>query len=142
MHSNKTMTRDPERTIADPKRLVADQQLSIEDKLSLLESWQTDLIELQRATEESMGPANVSPGANAAKLASVTQAIALGPARLASVRTLGGGVICASAVRRGWFVDDAQPGTLSECLSALRGNPIRPECCRAWHPDSPGDVAA
>ena len=77
MHMNRNLALDPERTFVEPKRLIADKELSDGDKLALLESWQADLIELQKAAEENMGPANVSPGENAAKLASVTEAIAI-----------------------------------------------------------------
>jgi hypothetical protein len=76
MHLSKNLTRDPEKAFAEPSLLVENDGLTDAEKLTLLESWQADLVELQRATEENMGSANVTPGTNAVKLAKVTEAIA------------------------------------------------------------------
>lgn len=78
MDSNhRALRRDPERTFTEPRLLVENDELSASEKLAVLESWQADLIELQKAAEENMGSANVAPGTSAAKLAKVTEAIAL-----------------------------------------------------------------
>lgn len=82
MDSHSNLSRDPDRTFSEPRLLVESQELTATEKLAVLESWQADLIELQKAAEENMGSANVAPGTNAAKLAKVTEAIALMKERL------------------------------------------------------------
>lgn len=77
MDTHNHLSRDPDRTFSEPRLLVENQELSAAEKIAVLESWQADLIELQKAADENMGSANVAPGTNAAKLAKVTEAIAL-----------------------------------------------------------------
>ncbi len=77
MDHQQNLPLDPERAYREPRLLVESDELSVRDKLSLLESWRTDLIELQKAAEENMPSANVPPGTTAAKLAEVNTAISI-----------------------------------------------------------------
>jgi hypothetical protein len=68
--------RDPELEFGDPKRLADDVLLSAREKLAILVSWQSDLIELLRAEEENMPSVGAAPGTTAKKLSEVTAVIA------------------------------------------------------------------
>jgi hypothetical protein len=56
-------------------RLVESDELTDMEKLKILESWQMDLIELQKAEEENMPGGSEDPGDTARKLEAVTAAI-------------------------------------------------------------------
>ena len=58
-----------------PQDVLDDHALTLEKKLIVLESWQNDLLELQRADDENMTGATVKPGQTAKRLAEVTKAI-------------------------------------------------------------------
>lgn len=78
-------TRNPEQEFESPMHLVESDELTATEKIKILESWQMDLIELQKAEEENMpgGSEDKDPGDTARKLAAVTAAIE-------SVRAAGG----------------------------------------------------
>jgi hypothetical protein len=61
---------------SDPREVIDSSDLSDPEKIRLLESWQSDLIQLLKAVEENMPSANSQPGETAARLAQVTAAIA------------------------------------------------------------------
>jgi hypothetical protein len=69
------LIRDPERSCREPASLVQRRDLSMQEKLVVLESWQADLIELLKAVEENMSDMRPDRGDSAAKLAEVTAAI-------------------------------------------------------------------
>lgn len=69
------LIRDPERAFEEPRELIERSDLSTNEKILVLESWQSDLIELQKAVEENMISDNRNPGETAARLAQVTAAI-------------------------------------------------------------------
>lgn len=68
-------TRDPETEFNDPRQLVESTSLTATEKLKILESWQMDLIELQKAEEENMSNGSTDTGSTAKKLAEVMEAI-------------------------------------------------------------------
>ena len=68
-------TRNPEQEFGSPMQLVESDGLTDTEKLTILQSWQMDLIELQRAEEENMPNESDAPGDTAKKLAAVTKAI-------------------------------------------------------------------
>jgi hypothetical protein len=70
------LIRNPEGTFDAPEDVVKCDDLSIEAKIVVLESWQADLIDMQKAVEENMESEFLEPGETAAKLAQVTAAIA------------------------------------------------------------------
>jgi len=61
---------------SDPRDVIDSEDLSDPEKIRLLESWQSDLIQLQKAVEENMPSVDSPPGETAARLAQVTAAIA------------------------------------------------------------------
>jgi hypothetical protein len=71
------LIRDPEGQLGEPVKLVERSDLTNREKLVILESWQADLLELQKAAEENMASVNRDPGVTAARLAEVMAAIAL-----------------------------------------------------------------
>ena len=71
------LNRDVEKEFIEPKFLIERQDISPEEKLSLLENWRADLLELQHATEENMPSANVRAGGTGHRLAQVAEAIAV-----------------------------------------------------------------
>jgi hypothetical protein len=60
---------------ARPQDVVNDDALTLKKKLVVLESWQTDLLEMQRAEEENMIGTSSKSGQTAKWLAEVTKAI-------------------------------------------------------------------
>lgn len=64
-----------ERERSDLSALMDRSDISPREKLRRLESWQSDLIQLEKADEENMPRANGKPGETAAMLAAVTAAI-------------------------------------------------------------------
>jgi hypothetical protein len=68
-------TRNPEQEFGSPMQLVESDGLTDTEKMTILKSWQMDLIELQRAEEENMPNDSDDPGDTARKLAAVTAAI-------------------------------------------------------------------
>ena len=78
------LIRDPDGRFRNPVELLERSDLSDEDKITILQSWQTDLIELQKAVEENMQNATGDSGETAARLAAVTAAIAEFRERFAS----------------------------------------------------------
>ncbi len=53
LKKSRTMT-DPKSLFKEPRYVVANQELSDQEKITILENWKLDLIELQKATEENM----------------------------------------------------------------------------------------
>lgn len=68
-------TVDPDEQFTDPAELTERQDLTNEDKIKVLESWQSDLIQLMKAVEENMPGDGSHPGDTAARLAKVTAAL-------------------------------------------------------------------
>lgn len=68
-------TRDPASHFGDPFEIVDSNEISRADKITLLESWQADLIELQKASEENMPSAGTATGETAENLARVHEAL-------------------------------------------------------------------
>lgn len=68
---------DPELEFGDPKSLAMNRDLSLQEKLEILESWRLDLIELQRADDENMQGREAGLGSPAKRLADVSAVIAL-----------------------------------------------------------------
>lgn len=73
--TNQTMTGNTGVGFARPQDIVNDDGLTLEKKLLVLESWQTDLLEMQRAEEENMIGTTSKSGQTAKWLAEVTKAI-------------------------------------------------------------------
>jgi hypothetical protein len=48
------LTRDTERLFKEPGRILENDELTLADKIRVLENWKADLLELQRACEENM----------------------------------------------------------------------------------------
>jgi predicted Ser/Thr protein kinase len=69
------LTRDPEASFDSPREVIERKDLSNREKIVVLESWQADLIETQKAVEENMTSEMLEPGETAAKLAQVIAAI-------------------------------------------------------------------
>jgi hypothetical protein len=69
------LVRDPQGTFSEPRRVVENQELTAEQKLTILKSWQLDLLELLRATEENMPSADRQPGEVAEELRQVNDAL-------------------------------------------------------------------
>jgi hypothetical protein len=67
---------DDFRQFDDPRELIERKNLSDEDKIKVLQDWQSDLIQLQKAVEENMPSISCEPGETAVKLTQVTAAIA------------------------------------------------------------------
>ena len=67
---------DDFRQFDDPRELVECEDLSDADKIKVLQDWQSDLIQLEKAVEENMPSINCEPGETAVKLTQVTAAIA------------------------------------------------------------------
>jgi len=76
INSAHTLTRDPEGTFREPNALLERTDLDLSEKLVILQSWHADLTELLKATEENMASASPEVGANATRLAQVSNAIA------------------------------------------------------------------
>ncbi|MGD8324380.1 MAG: hypothetical protein PVF50_08430 [Gammaproteobacteria bacterium] len=76
------LIRDPEGRFSDPRRLLEREDISPNDKLLVLQDWQTDLLELQRAADENMPSAQASPGETAEKLSEVNKVIGVVRARI------------------------------------------------------------
>jgi len=70
-----TYTRNPEQKFESPRDLIQSDELTDTQKRKVLESWQTDLIELQKAEEENMPGRSEDPGETARRLSEVTAAI-------------------------------------------------------------------
>lgn len=68
------LIRDPQSEFHEPADIISRSDLSSQEKLTVLESWQADLIELQKALDENMSGTG-EPGETATKLAQVTAAI-------------------------------------------------------------------
>jgi hypothetical protein len=68
-------TVDPDEEFSDPAELMERQDLSNEDKIKVLESWQSDLVQLLKAVEENMPGGGTAPDDTAARLARVTAAL-------------------------------------------------------------------
>lgn len=75
MNKIDALIRNPDREFVDPSELLERSDLSVKEKLLVLRNWHADLIELLKATEESMGSAEPQAGENAAQLARVAAAI-------------------------------------------------------------------
>lgn len=73
--TNRNMKLSSERGFARPADVIDDEGLTLEKKLLVLESWQNDLIEMQRADEENMLGTASNSGQTAKWLAEVTKAI-------------------------------------------------------------------
>jgi hypothetical protein len=71
------MIRYPEGRLREPLELVERPDLTHQEKLAVLQSWQTDLVELQKAAEENMEGTGPLPGGSGARLAQVMEAIAI-----------------------------------------------------------------
>ena len=74
----KSLLTDPASEFETPKHLVESQALSDKDKLTALQNWRLDLIELQEASNENMPSTGSDAGAGAAaeQLREVVKAIA------------------------------------------------------------------
>jgi hypothetical protein len=75
MIMNHTKSGASETGYARPQDVVDDKKLTLEKKLIVLESWQNDLLEMQRADDENMVSTASKPGQTARQLAEVTKAI-------------------------------------------------------------------
>ena len=73
MKSDELM-RSPETAFRDPQRLLENAELSDEQKIRLLMNWRLDLLELDRAAEESMASTN-DTGKVAERLSKVNVAL-------------------------------------------------------------------
>lgn len=73
--ANQTITGATGMGFARPQDVVNDDALTLKKKLVVLESWQTDLLEMQRAEEENMIGTSSKSGQTAKWLAEVTKAI-------------------------------------------------------------------
>jgi hypothetical protein len=74
--SLRKMIRDPEGEAGDPAVFAGRADLTDEEKLRVLQSWRTDLLEMQHAVEENMASVGRKPGDVSARLAEVMAAIA------------------------------------------------------------------
>lgn len=74
--SMRQLIRNPERVFSDPVELVQCKSLTRGEKVLVLKSWQADLMELQKANEESMLREGAGEGFASERLASVRAAIA------------------------------------------------------------------
>jgi hypothetical protein len=68
--------KDPDSARFDPKAYIERADISNREKIRQLENWRSDLIQLQRATEENMPAANTGTGETSVRLARVTAALA------------------------------------------------------------------
>lgn len=69
------LIRDPDGAFREPAEVIERDDLSVDEKIAVLQSWQADLVELQKATEENMSDSGGDSGKTAAKLSQVTAAI-------------------------------------------------------------------
>lgn len=77
MLKREELTRDTERLFKEPAHVLENQELTLADKIRVLENWQLDLLELQRASEENMAGAD-GQGANATqRLQAVNESLAI-----------------------------------------------------------------
>ncbi len=75
MPDRKTSARDVEKLYKEPRRVLEDPDLTTEDKISVLENWKSDLLQLQRASEESMQSPDARDGSIAERLKRVVEAL-------------------------------------------------------------------
>lgn len=72
------LIRCPEGMLGEPSELVERGDLTNKEKIAVLRSWQTDLIELQTAADENMdGAADSATDGTATRLAQVMSALAV-----------------------------------------------------------------
>jgi hypothetical protein len=70
------LTRDTQRMFKEPSHILETDELTLADKIRVLENWQLDLVELQRASEENMAGYD-GQGDVAERLRVVTEALEL-----------------------------------------------------------------
>ncbi len=73
---NETIT-DPKKLFREPHHVLENKELSVQEKISILEDWKLDLIELQTATEENMSARGQETDAVADDLQAVIEALRL-----------------------------------------------------------------
>ena len=71
---NESIT-DPKKLFQEPHHVLENKALSVQEKISILEDWKLDLIELQTATEENMSAKGQETDAVADDLQAVIEAL-------------------------------------------------------------------
>lgn len=66
---------NPQKMFGEPRHVVTNKELSDQDKISILENWKLDLMELQKATEENMPGRGNETGSVADELGAVIEAL-------------------------------------------------------------------
>jgi hypothetical protein len=77
MFDRKQLTRNPARVFIEPANVLENAELSVEDKISVLESWRLDLLELQRANDENMARTDGGSDDSGERLREVNESLAL-----------------------------------------------------------------
>lgn len=77
MLKREDLTRDTERLFKTPSHVLESDELSLADKIRVLENWKLDLLELQRASEENMVGADGQGASVAERLRAVNESLAL-----------------------------------------------------------------
>lgn len=75
MPDRKEGVKDAEKTYGEPRRVLEDASLSTAEKIDVLESWKSDLLQLQRASDENMPGTDVQGGSTADRLKQVVEAL-------------------------------------------------------------------
>lgn len=66
---------NPQRIFGEPRYVVTNEELSDQEKITILENWKLDLMELQTATEENMPGSGTETGGVADELGAVIEAL-------------------------------------------------------------------
>ncbi len=75
MLDRREIVKGVEKVYDHPRDVLEDEDLSRADKIRVLESWKSDLLQLQRASEENMPSAEPQAGATADRLKAVVEAL-------------------------------------------------------------------